>query len=176
MTETSATASRRPARQGLFGGPVSSRRRPVQPYVEAASPEASPGTGGRKSSLKPRTVLNDALDLIRARKGRLAFGLLLMAVNRVTGLVIPYSTRFLLDDVIGKHDRQMLVWLVLFAASATLIQAATAFSLSQVLGKAAQRSITELRRDVQQHVGRLSVGYYEQTKAGTLLSRVMNDA
>src|SRR5947209_4258246 len=120
MTETSATASRRPARQGLFGGPVSSRRRPVQPYVEEASPAA--GTGGRKSSLKPRTVLNDALDLIRARKGRLAFGLLLMAVNRVTGLVMPYTTKFLLDDVIGKHNRQMLLWLVLLAVAATLIQ------------------------------------------------------
>jgi subfamily B ATP-binding cassette protein MsbA len=142
----------------------------VAPYADAAA-----GTG-RKSSLKPRTVLNDALDLVRARKGRLAFGLLLMAMNRVTGLVAPYTTKYLLDDVIGKHNRGMLPWLVLIAAVSTLVQAASSFALAQVLGKAAQRSITELRREVQRHVGRLSVGYYEKTKAGTLLARVMNDA
>src|SRR4051794_40223009 len=115
MTETSATVPRRPARQGLFGGPVSSRRRPVEPYAEKA---------GRKSSLKPRTVLNDALDLVRARKGRLALGLLLMALNRVTGLVPPYTTKYLLDDVIGKHNQGMLLWLVLIAGASTLVQAA----------------------------------------------------
>ena len=65
---------------------------------------------------------------------------------------------------------------MLVAGAATLIQAVTSFALSQVLGKAAQRSITEMRRGVQKHVGRLTVGYFEQTKAGSLLSRVMNDA
>jgi subfamily B ATP-binding cassette protein MsbA len=70
----------------------------------------------------------------------------------------------------------MLGQLVLAAGAATFIQGVTSFALSQVLGKAAQRSITEMRRDVQRHVGRLPVGYFEQTKAGALLSRVMNDA
>src|SRR4029079_7145976 len=86
------------------------------------------------------------------------------------------ATKFLLDDVMGKGNRELLPWLVLVAGAAILVQAITSFALSQVLGKAAQRSITDLRRDVQRHVGRLSVGYFEQTKAGTLLSRVMNDA
>ncbi|HYX25071.1 MAG TPA: ABC transporter ATP-binding protein, partial [Thermoanaerobaculia bacterium] len=119
---------------------------------------------------------DDAMDLVRARKGRLALGLILMAVNRLSGLVLPYTTKYLLDDVIGKGHRELLVKLILAAGAATLIQAVTSFALSQVLGKAAQRSITEMRRDVQSHVGRLSVGYFEQTKAGSLLSRVMNDA
>jgi subfamily B ATP-binding cassette protein MsbA len=158
--------TRRPARQGLFGGLVSSRRRPP-----AAASEARP-----KTPLKPRTILNDALDLVRARKGRLALGLFLMAINRATGLILPGTTKFLLDDVMGKGNRGLLPWLVLAAGAATLIQAVTSFALSQVLGKTAQRSITELRRGVQRHVGRLSVGYFEQTKAGSLLSRVMNDA
>ncbi|MEA2599664.1 MAG: hypothetical protein QOF89_656 [Acidobacteriota bacterium] len=165
MTEPSAV-TRRPARQGLFGGLVSSRRRPP-----AAASEARP-----KTPLKPRTILNDALDLVRARKGRLALGLFLMAINRATGLILPGTTKFLLDDVMGKGNRGLLPWLVLAAGAATLIQAVTSFALSQVLGKTAQRSITELRRGVQRHVGRLSVGYFEQTKAGSLLSRVMNDA
>jgi ABC-type multidrug transport system fused ATPase/permease subunit len=166
MTETSATVPRRPARQGLFGGQVSSRRRPVE----------APEDTSRKTRLKPRTVLNDAIDLVRARKGRLAFGLVLMAINRAAGLILPGTTKFLLDDVIGKGNRGMLSLLVLVAGAATLVQAITSFALSQILGKAAQRSITEMRREVQKHVGRLTVGYFEQTKAGSLLSRVMNDA
>jgi len=165
MTETSVVVPRRPARQGLFGGQVSSRRRPVE------EPEERP-----KTPLKPRTILNDAIDLVKARKGRLAVGLLLMGVNRAAGLVLPGSTKFLLDDVIGKGNRGLLPILVMAAGAATLLQAVTSFALSQIVGKAAQRSITEMRREVQQHVGRLTVGYFEQTKAGALLSRVMNDA
>lgn len=168
MTEPSATLPRRPARQGLYGGLVSSRK--IQPRVE---PGEAPQ---KKKSLKPRTVLDDAIELIRARKGRLLLGLFLMAINRIAGLVLPGTTKYLIDDVIGKGNRGLLVWLVMIAGTATLLQAATSFSLAQVLGKAAQRSITELRRHVQRHVGRLSVGYFEQTKAGALLSRVMNDA
>jgi ABC-type multidrug transport system fused ATPase/permease subunit len=168
MTDPSATFPRRPARQGLYGGLVSSRQ--SKPQVE------QPAEAGKKKPLKPRTVLNDAIDLVRARKGRLLFGLLLMTINRVAGLVLPGTTKFLLDDVIGKGNRELLMQIVLVAGAATLVQAVTSFALSQVLGKAAQRSITEMRREVQRHVGRLSVGYFEQTKAGALLSRVMNDA
>ncbi|HSS76791.1 MAG TPA: ABC transporter ATP-binding protein [Thermoanaerobaculia bacterium] len=165
MTETSDVAPRRPARQGLFGGQVSSKRRPVEEPEEKS-----------KKPLKPRTILNDAIDLVRARKGRLAFGLLLMGINRAAGLILPGTTKFLLDDVIGKGNRGMLSVLVMVAGAATLVQALSSFALSQIVGKAAQRSITEMRREVQQHVGRLTVGYFEQTKAGSLLARVMNDA
>jgi ABC-type multidrug transport system fused ATPase/permease subunit len=169
MTDPSVASSRRPARQGLYGGLVSSKRPGAQAPPAAA--DAKP-----KKPLKLRTVLDDALDLVRARKGRLLLGLGLMAINRLCGLVLPYTTKFLLDDVIGKGHREMLAKLIMVAGGATLIQAITSFSLSQVLGKAAQRSITEMRRGVQKHVGRLTVGYFEQTKAGALLSRVMNDA
>ena len=78
--------------------------------------------------------------------------------------------------MIGKGHRELLGKLVLAAGGATLLQAVTSFALSQLLGKAAQRSITELRRRVQRHVGRLSVSYFDQTKVGALLSRVMTDA
>ncbi|HEX9944607.1 MAG TPA: ABC transporter ATP-binding protein [Thermoanaerobaculia bacterium] len=166
MTEPTATLPRRPARQGLYGGLVSSRPRPAEPSERESG----------KKSLKVRTVLDDAIDLVRARKGRLLLGLLLMSVNRLAGLILPGTTKYLLDDVIGKGNRAMLAQLVLVAGVATILQAATSFALSQVLGKAAQRSITEMRREIQRHVGRLSVGYFEQTKSGALLSRVMNDA
>ena len=166
MAEPTTTPSRRPARQGLYGGLVSSR--PRKP--------ADPASKGPKKPLKPRTVLNDAVDLVRARKGRLLLGLVLMAFNRVSGLVLPGTTKYLLDDVIGKGNRALLMPIVFAAGAATLIQAVTSFSLAQILGKAAQRSITEMRRQLQHHVSRLSVSYFEQTKAGALLSRVMNDA
>jgi subfamily B ATP-binding cassette protein MsbA len=170
MTDLTTATPRRAARAGLYGGRVSSRQRtPVR------EPGDAPGAPPKKP-LKLRVVLDDALDLVRAHKGRLSLGLLLMLINRLSGLVLPGTTKFLLDEVIGKHNRAMLMQIVLAAGAATLIQAITSFSLSQVLGKAAQRSITEMRRSVQRHVGRLPVGYFERTKSGALLSRVMNDA
>jgi subfamily B ATP-binding cassette protein MsbA len=102
------------------------------------------------------------------------FGLL--AINRLCSLVLPGTTKFLLDEVIGKGRRELLATLVLAAGGATLVQAVTSFTLSQVLGKAAQRSITEMRRKIQRHVGRLPVTFFDQTKTGALLSRVMSDA
>src|SRR5512147_1256594 len=123
-----------------------------------------------------KVVMRDAADLVRARRGRLALGFGLLAVNRICGLVLPGTTKFLLDEVIGKGHRELLGRLVLAAGGATLIQAVTSFALSQILGRAAQRSITEMRREVQRHAGQLPVAYFDQTKAGALLSRVMTDA
>ncbi len=137
------------------------------------------GATEEKKAKKPpslRLALRDAADLIKARRGRLALGILLMLISRMAGLVLPGTTKFLLDDVIGKSNRELLLPLVLTAVVATMIQAMTSFSLSQLLGKAAQRSITDMRRKIQRHVGRLTVAYYDQTKSGALLSRVMNDA
>ena len=135
------------------------------------------GSDEKKRKAPPfKVVLRDAGELLSARKGRLALGFGLLAVNRLCGLVLPGTTKFLLDEVIGKGRRELLGLLVLAAGGATLIQAVTSFTLSQVLGKAAQRSITEMRRRVQRHVGKLPVAYFDQTKTGALLSRVMSDA
>jgi ABC-type multidrug transport system fused ATPase/permease subunit len=156
------------ARTGLFGGPVSSR--------QPRSRESEDAGKKKKTPITFQAVMRDAVDLIRARKGRLALGLALMAVNRVSGLVLPGTTKSLLDDVIRQGKVGLLNKLILVAGIATLLQAVTSFALAQVLGKAAQRSITEMRRTIQRHVGRLPVSFYDQTKTGVLLSRVMNDA
>ena len=164
----------RPGRPGLFGGFVSSKQgRSGKEAGETLGKDGKPKT---KTPLSFKVVLKDAADLIRHRKGRLLLGLGLMLLNRTAGLVLPWTTKDLLDKVIGQGDRELLTQLLFAAGAATLIQAVTSFSLSQILGKAAQRSITEMRREVQRHVGRLPVGYFEQTKSGALLSRVMNDA
>ncbi|PYX90882.1 MAG: ABC transporter permease, partial [Acidobacteria bacterium] len=109
------------------------------------------------------------------RRAVLAFGFLLMAINRVSGLVLPYSTRFLIDNVVIKHHLALLRPLVLLVLAATVIQGITSFSLTQLLSKAAQRLITELRQRVQAHIGHLPVTFYDSTKTGTLVSRIMTD-
>ncbi len=98
-----------------------------------------------------------------------------MVINRVTGLVLPASMKFLVDDVIGKHHASMLTPLVGIVLLSTVIQGLTSFALTQTLSKAAQRLIAELRSRVQEHVGRLPLQYFDSTKVGTLVSRIMTD-
>ncbi len=105
----------------------------------------------------------------------MALGLVLIAVSRASSMVLPASTKFLIDDVIGQGREDLLIPLVLAVLAATAVQGATAFSLTQLLSKAAQRMIADLRRQVQEHVGRLPVAYYDMTKTGSLISRIMSD-
>jgi subfamily B ATP-binding cassette protein MsbA len=129
------------------------------------------------ASNKPnvRAVLPDIWALMRPRRRILAIGLVLMAFNRSSGLVLPASTKYLIDDVIGKKNTEMLLPLMAAVVVATLIQGATSFALTQLLSKAAQRLIAELRQKIQQHIGRLSVTYFDSNKTGTLVSRIMSD-
>ncbi|MBZ5496318.1 MAG: ABC transporter ATP-binding protein/permease [Acidobacteriia bacterium] len=99
-----------------------------------------------------------------------------MLISRVAGLVLPACSKFLIDDVIIKHRHDLLPLLALAAGAATLIDAATSFALSQVLGVAAQHAITDMRRSVEAHVVRLPVSYFDSTQTGVLISRIMTDA
>jgi ATP-binding cassette, subfamily B, putative efflux pump len=130
----------------------------------------------KKKKVNYANAWQEARVLIIARSGRLTLGLVLMLINRIAGLVLPASSKYLIDDVIGKHHAQLLVPLALAAGAATLVQAISSFALSQVLGVAAQRAITDMRRRVEAHVARLPVGYFDSTKAGVLISRIMTDA
>ncbi len=114
-------------------------------------------------------------ELMRPRRGLLALGFLLMIVNRVSGLVLPYSTKFLIDSVIAKHHIELLRRLVSLVLFATIIQGITSFALTQLLSKAAQRLIAELRQKVQTHISHLPVAFYDSNKTGTLVSRIMTD-
>ena len=131
-----------------------------------------------RAPAKPQAVfqaLPEIWQLLAPRKGLLALGLGLMAINRVAGLVLPASTKWLIDNVIAKRQTWMLTPIVTAVATATLIQGITSFALTQSLSKAAQRLIAELRRRVQAHVSRLPVAFYDATKTGTLVSRIMQD-
>ncbi len=130
----------------------------------------------KKKKIDYGNAWEEARGLIWKSRARLSLGLGLMLVNRLTGLVLPASTKFLVDDVIGKQQPQLLWPLAGAVALATLVEAVTSFSLSQVLGVAAQRAITEMRRSVQAHVARLPVRYFDTVQTGVLISRVMTDA
>src|SRR3954447_22841495 len=129
-----------------------------------------------KKNVDYSNAWQEARTLILARRGRLALGLALMMVNRGAGLILPATSKYLIDDVIGKHRADLLVPLALAAGAATMVQAVSSFALSQVLGVAAQRAITDMRRRVEAHVARLPVGYFDSTKSGVLISRIMSDA
>ncbi|HVT44546.1 MAG TPA: ABC transporter ATP-binding protein [Thermoanaerobaculia bacterium] len=130
----------------------------------------------KKKKIRLDDAWREARDLIWARRGRLALGLLLMLISRLAGLVLPATSKYLVDDVIGKGQHDLLTLLALAAGAATIVQAITSFALSQILGVAAQRSITEMRKSVERHVLRLPVHYFDSTKSGVLIARIMSDA
>ena len=113
--------------------------------------------------------------MMRPRRRILAVGFVLMVISRVCGLVLPTSTKFLVDNVIGKKQLNLLVPLVLAVMAATIIQGVTSFAITQLVSKAAQRLIAEMRRKVQAHIGHLPVSYYDSNKSGTLVARIMTD-
>ncbi len=119
--------------------------------------------------------LPDIWALIKPRRGLLALGFVLMAINRVSGLVLPASTKYLVDNVLSKRQIQLLTPIVLSVLAATVIQGLTSFTLTQLLSKSAQKMIAELRRKVQAHIGRLPVSFYDANKTGALVSRIMSD-
>src|SRR5216117_2371986 len=118
----------------------------------------------------------EAKQIVWSHRRRLGLGTLLMLVNRASGLVLPATSKFLIDEVVGKRRGELLPVLALAAGGATVVQAATSFGLSQVLGVAAQRAMTEMRKQVQTHVTRLPVRYFDSTQTGILISRIMSDA
>jgi ABC-type multidrug transport system fused ATPase/permease subunit len=138
---------------------------------------AAGGEESRKKRLPAWPVVwREARELIWARRGRIGLGLLLMAISRLAGLVLPFSSKVLIDEIIGKSRAELLWPLAGAVGLATLVQAGTGFGLALVLGVAAQRSITEMRRSVEAHVARLPVRFYDSTKTGVLISRIMTDA
>ena len=118
----------------------------------------------------------EARELVWAHRRRLGLGLILMLISRLAGLVLPASSKWLIDEVVGNGRADLLMPLALAAGAATAVQAVTSFVLSQILGVAAQRAITDMRKRVQAQVLRLPVRYFDSTQTGALVSRIMSDA
>ena len=149
-----------------------------QPTATAATPAitaAKPASKPKKSAAETWKALPEIWALLRPRKGVMLLGLLLMSINRIAGLALPFSPKYFFDNVIGKHQTNLLLPIVLVVIGATIVQGITSYSLTQLLSKSAQRMITEMRKRIQAHIGRLPVTYYDSHKTGELVSRIMSD-
>ena len=135
----------------------------------------SPQKPKKRSSERLRELWPDIREMMRPRRRILAIGFALMIVSRFCGLILPISTKYLIDNVIAKKQLQLLLPLVLAVLTATIIQGVTAFTITQTVSMAAQRLIAEMRRKVQAHIGHLPVSYYDSNKSGTLVARIMTD-
>jgi len=145
----------------------------------ASDPKSSKPEDAAAQKAAKRTsawkALPDVWALIKPRRGLLALGFVLMAINRLSGLVLPVSAKYFVDNVVAKKELAVLTPIVLSILVATIVQGLTSFTLTQLLSKSAQKMITELRRQVQAHIGKLPISFYDANKTGVLVSRIMSD-
>ncbi|MCC9168088.1 ABC transporter ATP-binding protein [Pontibacter harenae] len=113
--------------------------------------------------------------IIWPRKKYLTIGLVLIVISRLAGLVLPGASKYLIDDVIPNSDFDMLKWLILAVVAAIVVQAITSFALTQILSVEAQHLISQLRAKVQRHIIQLPIRFFDNTKTGELVSRIMTD-
>jgi ABC-type multidrug transport system fused ATPase/permease subunit len=136
----------------------------------------TPPKQDKKKKINYTGAWAEARRIIWNARWRLLVGSVLMLVSRLAGMVLPASTKFIGDEVFLNQRYDMIKWIALAIGISTLIQGVTSFSLSQILGVAAQRAITEMRKRVQSHIERLPISYFDSTQSGQLISRIMNDA
>jgi ABC-type multidrug transport system fused ATPase/permease subunit len=128
-----------------------------------------------RKPLQPSHIYRDLRELLWPRRGLFTIGLMIILINRAAGLVLPWSTKTLIDDVVAARRMDLLLPLAAFVAVAVIVQAITSFSLVPLLSVPAQRLIADMRIRVQRHIGRLPVRYFDSNKTGVLVSRVMSD-
>jgi ATP-binding cassette, subfamily B, putative efflux pump len=147
-----------------------------------AHPERLPRTTVRGAAPAPPKkkltagAWEEARELIWKHRGRLSIGLIVMIIDRLSSFVMPWASKLVINDVVLKGDWDLLPKLAMAVVGATIVGAITSFANSQILGVAAQRAITDMRKDVEAHVMRLPIRYFDSTKSGILISRIMSDA
>ena len=118
----------------------------------------------------------EARKIVWGARWRLLIGSVLLLISRLSGMVLPASTKYIGDEVFTNQRYELIKWIALAIGVSTLIQGLTSFALSQILGVAAQLAITNMRMRVQRHIERLPISYFDSTQSGQLISRIMNDA
>jgi ATP-binding cassette, subfamily B, putative efflux pump len=129
----------------------------------------------QRTKLKASHIYRDLRDLVWPRRHLFLLGLILVFINRAASLVLPTSTKYLIDDVVQNRREDLLVPLVGIVGAAVLVQGVTSFALTQLLSASAQKLIAQMRVRVQAHIGRLPIRYYDANKTGALVSRIMSD-
>ena len=155
---------------------VSSGRMRTGEHIGRRTLRAEAADPAKKTRPTASAAWREARELVWAHRRRLATGLVLMLVSRLSGLVLPFTSKWLIDEVVVKGRANLLGPIALAAGLATVVQAVTSFALSQILGVAAQRAITDMRKRVQARVMHLPVRYFDSTQTGVLVSRIMSDA
>jgi len=113
--------------------------------------------------------------IIWPRRRQLLIGLVLIVISRIASLVLPGATKFLIDEVIPSNDLQQLKGLIFVVVLAIVVQAVTSYALTQILSVEAQHLISQLRSKVQQHIIKLPIRFFDNSKTGELVSRIMTD-
>ncbi len=142
----------------------------------AAAPVATSEKKPEKKPVNYKAAWAETRKLMWQHRSSLGVGIVLMLLNRLSGLVLPGSVKWIFDEVLSGKRPELLMPIAIASGVATLIQAASSFALSQVISVAAQRAITDLRRRVQAHILRLPVSFFDSTQSGVLITRVMSDA
>ena len=130
----------------------------------------------KKKKVDYSSAWAEARKIIWGARWRLLLGSVLLLISRLAGMVLPASTKYIGDEVFTNQNYGLIKWIALAIGISTLVQGVTSFVLSQILGVAAQRAITEMRKRVQAHIERLPIAYFDSTQSGQLISRIMNDA
>ena len=129
-----------------------------------------------KRNTKPKVTLKQAFKtIIWPRRNLVLLGLLLIVVRSLSGFVLPIQSKVLLDEVVPNNDYNLLSSLILIVIISIVVQALTSFLLTKVLSIQAQYLISELRAQVQKKVLSLPISFFDNTKSGVLVSRIMSD-
>jgi ABC-type multidrug transport system fused ATPase/permease subunit len=154
-----------------FGGGMKSADRPTRGVGKATAADLT----ASRPKPKLKKVLPEIWKLVKPRRWLLVGSFLLMIVNRICSFAVPVSSRYLINNVMYKHQLHLLPYIVGAVASATFIQGISSFWLTQLLSTTGQRLISELRVQVQEHIGRLPIAFYDENRTGTLVARIMTD-
>ena len=161
-----------PLRSSSYGGNgIPKSDRPVRGTSRATIADLN----AKRPKPPLKKVLPEIWALVKPRLGLLSVSFGLMIINRSSGLVLPLSSKYLIDNVMDKGQLQLLPLIVGIVVGATVLQGGTSYALTQLLSKAGQRLIAELRTTVQAHIGRLPVSFYDENRTGTLVARIMSD-
>src|SRR5690554_7466590 len=130
----------------------------------------------KKDKSQPKVTMAQAFKtIIWPRRNLVFIGLILIVIRSLSGLVLPWQSKVLLDDVVPNKDYSQLYTLIAIVISAITIQAFTSFLLTRILSVQAQYLISELRSQVQKKVLSLPISFFDNTKSGALVSRIMTD-
>ena len=122
----------------------------------------------KKKKVNYSSAWAEARKIIWNSRWRLFAGSILMLISRLAGMVLPASTKYIGDEIFTGKNYGLIKWIALAIGISTLVQGVTSFALSQILGVAAQRAITDMRMRVQRHVERLPISYFDSTQSGQI--------